>query len=57
MAYIKLEHNINTEDYSADKLAEIVKQIKVLEDLIKETKSNDNKKELEEKLFDTRFWD
>lgn len=38
MAYIKLEHNINTDDYSAEKLATIIKQIKALEDSIKQTK-------------------
>lgn len=55
MAYIKLEHNINTEDYRTEKLAEIVKQIKVLEALIKETKSRERKKELEERIYNPRL--
>lgn len=41
MAYIKIEHNINTEDYSEEYLVEIIKQIKILEDLIKETKNKE----------------
>ena len=57
MAYIKVEHNINTDDYSADKLAAIVKQIKVLEDLIKETQTKELEKEVNEKILDGSFWE